>query len=107
MNQKDNFDKVRAPSHYYKDGMWCETVIKAITSNLIGFEAVCVANIVKYLWRYKTKNGLEDVEKAKKYIEMLIEYLKNNIYNGSKEGSETSGNDTEFSDGTCAGRLLS
>ena len=80
MNQKDNFDKVSAPSHYYKGGMWCETVIKAITSNLIGFEAVCVANIVKYLWRYKTKNGLEDVEKEKKYTEMLIEYLKNNIY---------------------------
>ena len=107
MNQKDNFDKVSAPSHYYKGGMWCETVIKAITSNLIGFEAVCVANIVKYLWRYKTKNGLEDVEKAKKYTEMLIEYLKNNIYNGSKEGSEKSGNDTEFSDRTCVGRLLS
>ena len=107
MNQKDNFDKVRAPSHYYKDGMWCETAIKAITSNLIGFEAVCVANIVKYLWRYKTKNGLEDVEKAKKYIEMLIEYLKSNISNGSKEGSEKSGNCTESSDRTCAGRFLS
>ena len=107
MNQKDNFDKVTAPSHYYKDGMWCKAAIKAITSNLIGFEAVCVANIVKYLWRYKTKNGLEDVKKAKKYVEMLIEYLMNNISNGSKEGSEKSGNNTEFSDGTCAGRLLS
>lgn len=107
MNQKDNFDKVRAPSHYYKDGMWCETAIKAITSNLIGFEAVCVANIVKYLWRYKTKNGLEDIEKAKKYIEMLIEYLKNKISNGSKEGSEKSGNYSESSDRTCAGRFLS
>ena len=107
MNQKDNFDKVTDPSHYYKDGMWCKAAIKAITSNLIGFEAVCVANIVKYLWRYKTKNGLEDVKKAKKYVEMLIEYLMNNISNGSKEGSEKSGNYSESSDRTCAGRFLS
>lgn len=107
MSQKDNFDIVRAPSHYFKGDMWCETAIKAITSNLIGFEAVCVANIVKYLWRYKTKNGLEDLEKARKYIEMLIEYLKNNIYNGSKEGSEESGTNAESSDYPCAKRLLS
>lgn len=76
MDNKDSFDIVRAPSHYFKGGMWCESAIKAITSNLVGFEAVCVANIVKYLWRYKTKNGLEDVEKAKKYTEMLISHLK-------------------------------
>ena len=107
MDQKDIFDKVKAPSHYRKGGMWCETAIKAITINLVGFEAVCVANIVKYLWRYKTKNGLEDVEKAKKYTEMLIEYLKNNIYNVSKKGDEESGSNAESSDWSCSKRLLS
>lgn len=70
------FDIVEAPSHYFKKDMWCEEAIKAITYNLTGFEAVCVANIVKYLWRYKTKNGLQDVEKAKRYNEMLIKYLE-------------------------------
>ena len=44
------FDIVENPSHYFKGGMWCEKAIQAITSNLTGFEAVCVANIVKYLW---------------------------------------------------------
>lgn len=69
------FDIVENPSHYFKGGMWCEKAIQAITSNLTGFEAVCVANIVKYLWRYKTKNGLEDVRKARKYTDMLINYI--------------------------------
>ena len=94
MSKSYNFDKVSAPSHYFKGDMWCENAIKAITSNLFGFEAVCVANIVKYLWRYRTKNGLEDVEKAKKYTEMLIEYLKDNVYI-SNEGSEKSGSNAK------------
>ena len=31
-------------------------------------------NVVKYVCRYKYKNGLEDLEKARHYIDMLIEY---------------------------------
>ena len=73
--ENKKFDIVENPSHYFKGGMWCEKAIQAITSNLTDFEAVCVANIVKYLWRYKTKNGLEDIRKARKYIDMLINYI--------------------------------
>lgn len=76
VDSNNSFDKVTAPSHYYKNGVWCEDMIKAITSNLTGFESVCVANIVKYLWRYKEKNGIEDVKKARKYNDMLLGYLE-------------------------------
>ena len=31
-------------------------------------------NIIKYVMRYKFKNGLEDLEKAKHYIDLLIEW---------------------------------
>jgi len=34
-------------------------------------------NIVKYVTRYKNKNGIEDLEKAKWYLEKLIECTKN------------------------------
>ena len=50
--------------------------MKAAVSNLSGFEAVCVANIIKYMWRYKEKNGLEDLQKAAKYLEWLQEEVK-------------------------------
>ena len=43
--------------------------IKYIEANCLGFHE---ANIVKYITRYKDKNGLEDLEKAKWYIERLI-----------------------------------
>lgn len=39
----------------------------------------CQGNIIKYVCRYKMKNGIEDLEKAKHYIELLIEYEKDKL----------------------------
>lgn len=33
----------------------------------------CQGNVIKYVTRYKAKNGLEDLKKARHYIDMLIE----------------------------------
>lgn len=33
-------------------------------------------NIIKYIMRYKEKNGLEDLQKAKHYLDMLIQYAE-------------------------------
>ena len=30
-------------------------------------------NVIKYITRYKDKNGLQDLQKAKHYVQMLIE----------------------------------
>lgn len=64
-------DKVNHPKHYTNGAVEC---IDAIASAVVGkrpLEAVCVANVVKYLWRYEAKNGLEDVLKAKWYLDRL------------------------------------
>lgn len=34
----------------------------------------CQGNVIKYVTRYKDKNGLEDLKKAKHYIDMLIDF---------------------------------
>jgi len=44
--------------------------IEFIHANSIPF---CEANAIKYLCRWRVKNGLADLEKAKHYIELLIE----------------------------------
>ena len=44
--------------------------IEYILANKLDF---CEGNVVKYITRYKSKNGLEDLKKAKHYIDMLIE----------------------------------
>lgn len=69
-------DNVNHPDHYCQGGVECIEALKAATSNLIGIEAVCTANAIKYLWRWKIKNGSEDLKKAKWYIEKLLEELE-------------------------------
>lgn len=65
------------PQHYKNGKVECIDALESATVNKTGLEAVCTANIIKYLWRYEAKNGLEDVKKAKWYLEKLINYLEN------------------------------
>ena len=65
-------DMVNHPSHYTQGGIECIDALEAATINLKGIEAVCTANAIKYLWRWKEKGGIEDLEKYKWYIDRLI-----------------------------------
>lgn len=70
-------DPVNHPSHYKsKAGLETIDVIDAFTADLTGTEAVCTANVIKYICRWKHKNGLQDLEKAKWYLEHLINHMK-------------------------------
>ena len=69
-------DNVNHPSHYTQGGIECIDALKAATVGKTGIEAVCVANVIKYLFRYENKNGLEDVRKAQWYINRLIKELE-------------------------------
>lgn len=62
-------DNVNHPSHYTQGKFETIEVIKDITSD---FNSYLVGNIIKYVSRYKYKNGLEDLKKAKWYLEKLI-----------------------------------
>ena len=66
-------DMVNHPSHYTQGGIECIEAIKAATVGLEGIEAVCMGNAIKYIWRWKQKNGIEDLKKAIWYINKLIE----------------------------------
>lgn len=71
-------DMVNHPSHYTQHKYECIDVIEEVTKNLTGLEAHCIGNIFKYLWRYKDKNGKEDVEKAGWYLARLVKTLEEN-----------------------------
>lgn len=66
-------DNVNHPSHYTHGKYECIDILQDITSDLQGLDAICTANAVKYLWRWKHKNGVEDLKKAVWYINRLIE----------------------------------
>lgn len=61
------------PPHYTAGKIECIEAIEAATTGLEGLEAVCTANVIKYVWRWKRKNGTQDLEKAKWYLEKLIQ----------------------------------
>lgn len=69
-------DNVNSPSHYTQAGIECIDAITAAVSGKSGIEAVCVANVIKYLWRYELKNGVEDVKKAQWYLNRLVAELE-------------------------------
>ena len=65
-------DRVNHPAHYTQGGVECIDALAAATISLKGIEAVCTANAIKYLWRWKQKNGSEDLKKARWYIDYLL-----------------------------------
>lgn len=70
-------DNVNHPSHYTQGAIECIDAIKEATKGLFGIEAVCTGNIIKYVWRWKFKNGVEDLRKARWYLDRLIEEVSN------------------------------
>ena len=68
-------DNVKHPNHYCKGGIECIDAIKAVVSTITDpFEAYCTGNIIKYIWRWNDKNGIEDLHKAMQYIEFIEQY---------------------------------
>lgn len=85
-------EKVNHPEHYQSNnGIEVIDVMDAFTEGLEGIEAVDTAQVIKYICRWKKKNGLEDLKKAKWYIEHLISKVsdqritKVNLYADNKK----------------------
>lgn len=75
MPESSKPDNVNHPKHYLKGGLECIQVIKAqLTSQQ--YEGYLYGNVLKYMWRWPDKNGLEDLRKAAKYLEWLQEEVK-------------------------------
>ena len=71
---KQQTDMVNSPPHYNKAGIECIDAIAAATGD--GYEHYLQGNIIKYLWRYRYKNGTEDLKKAQWYLAKLIEEVE-------------------------------
>lgn len=70
-------DNVNHPNHYKtKNGLETIQVIEAFTDGLEGIEATDTGNVIKYICRWKKKNGLEDLKKAQWYLNHLINHVE-------------------------------
>lgn len=91
---------IKNPSHYTFGKYECLDVAKEIIKEMNGEEGAMFFNAFKYLWRYKHKNGLQDLKKCEFYLKELIKLNKqgdfeNKVKNGSvKLIKRTSGGKT-------------
>ena len=70
----ENNNNIIRPNHYASDkGFEVFDVQEAFIHELKGMSASYWCNIVKYILRFQRKNGVEDLKKAKYYLEKLIE----------------------------------
>ena len=65
-------DNVNHPTHYTSGGIECNEAIKA-SMTAEQYRGFLKGNTLKYLWWYDQKSGLEDLEKARVYLNWLIE----------------------------------
>jgi hypothetical protein len=65
-------DPVNHPAHYTQGGIECIEALKAALG-FEGFKSYCRGNIIKYLWRTEHKNKVQDLKKARWYLDRLIE----------------------------------
>jgi hypothetical protein len=68
-------DLVNQPPHYNQGGVECIEAIKASMSPE-EFQGYLKGNAIKYLWRYRHKNGVQDLQKANWYNNRLIQELQ-------------------------------
>ena len=73
--QDQHPDPVTKPDNYNKGGIEAIEYIKQQLG--AEFEFYCAGNVMKYLHRFRYKNGVEDVKKARVYLDWLIEELEN------------------------------
>lgn len=64
-------DMVNHPAHY-GGKIECIDAMESAVEGLPADEAICAANVIKYVWRYRKKNGAQDLAKAEWYLHRLM-----------------------------------
>lgn len=65
-------DVVNHPQHYTQGKVECIDAIESAVAGLKGIEAVCTGHVIRYIWRWPHKNGLQDLKKCRYYLDKLI-----------------------------------
>ena len=94
--KKEKKQEVNHPSHYASGKIECIDYLRVMTSDYVGITAGCVQNALKYTWRCKLKKsnesnalkGLEDIRKAKWYLQHAAKYIDNQMQTYHETGKD-------------------
>lgn len=75
MYNESTEDVINHPPHYETNGIECFDAILASQGKNFAM-AFCICNAQKYIWRHQHKNGVDDIKKAKWYIDKYIELFE-------------------------------
>ena len=79
-------DKVNHPAHYTAGGIECiDAIAAALTCQTDPMRAWLTGQVLKYMWRWPLKNGLEDLKKARFYLDRLIADVERKGEENAKE----------------------
>ena len=84
-------DMVNHPTHY-ETGKFESIEVMIETQGVEAVQDFCICNAFKYLYRHRHKNGKEDIEKARWYINKYLELEeKDELKRVSESGNEDNG----------------
>lgn len=82
-------DKVNHPDHYQNiAGVEAIDILNDVVKDLPGKQAAMLWNAMKYLFRFQKKNGVEDLKKARNYLDYLINDIEATNKVANSNGSE-------------------
>jgi hypothetical protein len=83
-------DPVNHPAHYTAGGIECiDAIAAALASHTDPMDAWLTGQVIKYLWRWPMKNGVEDLRKARFYLDRLLERVHPQGKEAAKNNDET------------------
>lgn len=70
-------DDINSPRHYTGNGIECLDAMRSAMHDapITGYQAFLWGASFKYVWRWPFKNGKQDLEKARVFIDQLMEEL--------------------------------
>lgn len=78
MKTLTNYLNTVAHPKHYSGKIECIDCIESAVAELNGFEGFLAGNVIKYVFRFKRKNGKEDLQKAEWYLSKLMEVQEDN-----------------------------
>ena len=75
---KNQSNNVSSPAHYNKGNIECIDAIEA-ASTKEEFEGYLRNNVLKYVWRFRYKDNVTDLRKARWYLDKLISKVTENV----------------------------
>ena len=83
MDYNKQYNNVHSPAHYNQGQTECIDAIEAMLSveEYIGYLR---GNSMKYRWRFRYKNGFEDLNKAEWYEKRLVKFMEDHDVLGQK-----------------------